>query len=237
MRAGDLDWWLLRQGRLGAAWNMALDEALLEGAAGLGRPLLRFYGWDTEAATFGYSQKYDRVAGWTGVRPLVRRPTGGGLVLHNGDFTYTLVFPSGDPWHRLRARESYRRVHLWVSGGLRRLGLATELATAAADGGGGRCFAGPEEHDVLWCGLKVAGAAQRRTRDGLLIQGSARFEVGGPGREAFQAALLAEAQEAWGVRWADWTVEPALEACAQALEIGKYGTATWNEARGTIDTR
>ncbi len=97
---------------------MALDEALLEAAARLGRPVLRFYGWTEPAATFGYFQKYAEVERATLLRPLIRRPTGGGIVPHDADWTYSLVFPPDHEWHSLKAEESYRRVHEWIQVGI-----------------------------------------------------------------------------------------------------------------------
>jgi len=96
------DWLLLRQGKNAADYNMALDEALLQSAPELGRPVLRFYGWLEPAATFGYSQRYAEIEKLTALRPLVRRPTGGGLVPHDADWTYSLVFPAGHFWPRFQ---------------------------------------------------------------------------------------------------------------------------------------
>src|SRR5688500_8962107 len=112
-RAGAMmeNWFLLRSGKCDSAWNMALDEALLTSAAQLQSPVLRFYGWTEPAATFGYFQKYSEVENWSSLRPLIRRPTGGGLVPHYKDWTYSLVFPPGHYWHEFQAGESYRRVH------------------------------------------------------------------------------------------------------------------------------
>src|SRR5688500_19908477 len=91
-----MNWNLLRTGNRTASWNMALDEALLEQSSAIGGPILRLYGWAERAATFGYSQRYREVAEWTALRPLIRRPTGGGLVPHDADWTYSLVFPPED---------------------------------------------------------------------------------------------------------------------------------------------
>ena len=107
-------WLLLRQGKHAFDYNMALDEALLESAPELGRPVLRFYGWTEPAASFGYSQRWAEIEKLTVLRPLVRRPTGGGLVPHDKDWTYSLVFPPEHFWYRLKAAESYRRVHEWL---------------------------------------------------------------------------------------------------------------------------
>ena len=75
-------WLLLDSGAGEPAFNMALDEALLELAATTNQPVLRFYGWTQPAATFGYSQPIAELERVTHLRPLVRRPTGGGLVPH-----------------------------------------------------------------------------------------------------------------------------------------------------------
>ena len=82
------DWLWLNSRANTPAYNMALDEALLENAATLGRPLMRFYDWTEPCATFGYSQKIAQIEAATNLRPLIRRCTGGGLVPHNGDWTY-----------------------------------------------------------------------------------------------------------------------------------------------------
>jgi len=91
-----MNWLLLNSGRCGSTFNMAMDEALLEAMPRFGQPVLRFYGWSEPAATFGYFQKFAEVERLTKLRPLIRRPTGGGLVPHDADWTYSLVFPAGD---------------------------------------------------------------------------------------------------------------------------------------------
>ena len=167
-----LAFYVLNSGSDAAAENMATDEALLQAMPRLEAPVLRFYGWREKAASFGYFQRFADVERWTLLRPLVRRPTGGGLVPHDSDWTYSLAFPSGHPWYGLRAVESYRRAHEWLQGAFAKLGIQTELARSAHHAEPGQCFVGHEVSDVLWEGRKLAGAAQRRTKAGLLIQGS-----------------------------------------------------------------
>jgi len=186
-------WFLLDSGPGDPAFNMALDEALLSSMPRLQAPVLRFYSWTQAAASFGYFQKYGEVEQMTHLRPLVRRPTGGGLVPHDADWTYSLAVAVGHTWYQLRATESYRRIHEWVAAAFRSAGIDAQLAPGARVAGAGQCFVGYEQSDVLWNGLKIAGAAQRRTRDGLLIQGSIQ-----PGpikltREEWQANLLSAA--------------------------------------------
>src|SRR5438034_1545690 len=107
-------WLLLQSGPGPAAFNMALDEALLEAMPRLGKPVLRFYGWTQPAAAFGYFQKYAEAERATLLRPLVGRPTGGGIVPHEADWTYSLAFPARSGWRSFRAVETYRRRGHWI---------------------------------------------------------------------------------------------------------------------------
>jgi lipoate-protein ligase A len=209
---------------------MAMDEALLEAAPALGRPLLRFYSWQTAAATFGYSQRYSEVQALTPLRPLIRRPTGGGVVPHDGDWTYTLVFPPAHAWYGLRARASYERLHQWLQLSLDQLGLATHLAPTPAVGAPTHCFMRAEQHDVLHRGAKIAGAAQRRTRAGLLIQGSVQApkELR---RDDWETRLCALATSQWGVSWREFEAGESLHARAQELAASKFSLETHNRRR------
>ena len=206
---------------------MALDEALLAAVSRLGQPVLRIYGWTEPAATFGYFQKYVEVERATHLRPLIRRPTGGGIVPHDADWTYSLVFPPGQEWHSLKAEESYRRVHEWIQRAFARLNIATELAptrhsslvTRHSSPG---CFAGHEKSDLLWHGKKIAGAAQRRNKLGLLIQGSVQPPPISVTRTDWQQAMLAAGHDGWGVKWSDFKPDAALRGQAESLVRQKY---------------
>src|SRR5437899_12353136 len=140
----DSTWHLLRCGGRTAAENMAVDEVLLELAPTIGRPVLRFYSWSEGAASFGYSQRFSEVARLTPLRPLVRRPTGGGLVPHDADWTYSLVFPPGHWWYASRATESYQRVHEWIRDAFARFNIMPELAPSRRKELPGQCFVGAE---------------------------------------------------------------------------------------------
>jgi lipoate-protein ligase A len=224
MNAG---WYLLEQGSQPASYNMALDEALLQCAPELGRPVLRFYGWREPSATFGYAQKYSEVEKMTRLRPLIRRPTGGGLVPHDADWTYSLVFPAGHFWHGLKAVESYHRVHQWIRDAFARMQVETSLAPAAQKEIPGQCFVGCEKSDIVWGGRKIAGAAQRRTRTGLLIQGSIQPPPIPLAREKWQAAMCAID----GHPWTALEISAPLAEIVQALEKAKYAQPGYNQKR------
>jgi lipoate-protein ligase A len=163
-----------------AAMNMALDEALLERAT---RASIRFYQWDHLALSFGYFGKYIDVAEYAVQRDSVRRWTGGGIVFHGDDLTYSVVIPASAEFFSESATSIYAAIHAALCNVLVASGKRAGLAegrdaalrlprTAQRAVPTNACFARPVLADVMVNGRKVAGAAQRRTRRGLLQQGS-----------------------------------------------------------------
>ena len=206
---------------------MAMDEALLETAPQCGHAVLRFYSWTEPAATFGYSQKFADAAAMTRLRPLVRRPTGGGLVPHDADWTYSLVFPPQHPWYHFKAVESYRRVHEWIRDAFAGLSVPTTLAPESQIEIPGQCFVGAEKFDLLWHGRKIAGAAQRRTRAGLLIQGSVQPPPISLERTAWESAMRAALE----VEWKPLPPDSLPTELARRLAETKFAQAGFNEKR------
>jgi lipoate-protein ligase A len=226
-----MNWSLLNSGKCDAAFNMALDEALLEAMPRLQKPVLRFYGWKEPAATFGYFQKYSDVASAAQLRPLIRRPTGGGIVPHDADWTYSAVFPPGHEWHSLKAEESYRRIHDWLRLAFAELKVETELAPCCKKSLPGQCFAGHEKFDLLWHGKKIAGAAQRRNKLGLLIQGSVQPPLVSMKRAEWEKAMCEVAVEKFEVGWDDFSPEVELREQAERLSRQKYSQRDYNQKR------
>lgn len=210
---------------------MALDEALLDSVSRLGLPVLRFYAWSDPAASFGYSQKYTDVAQWTPVRPLVRRPTGGGLVLHVSDWTYSVVFPREHSWYRLRAAESYAQIHWWVQSVFVKLGVDASLAGVSAHGLAGKCFARSEKSDLVYGGKKIAGAAQRRSRTGLLIQGSVQLGSLNIDKERWKDLMKAAVPTGKESAWSALQLDSDLVGRVKILMEGKYTRKKYHERR------
>jgi lipoyl(octanoyl) transferase len=225
-----MNFFLLNSGQCDAAFNMALDEALLEAMPRLQNPALRFYGWEKPAATFGYFQKFAEVESATSLRPLIRRPTGGGIVPHDADWTYSAVFPPGHEWHSLAAIESYRRIHAWIQSAFAELKIETELAPCCQKSLPGQCFAGHEKSDLLWRGKKIAGAAQRRNKLGLLIQGSVQPPVK-LARADWEGAMCAVAQRHFATGWAKFSPGAELRQRAEKLRAEKFSQESYNEKR------
>ena len=221
----------LNSGPCEAAFNMALDEALLENVSRLGKPVLRFYGWTEPAATFGYFQKIAEVEEATHLRPLIRRPTGGGIVPHDVDWTYSVVFPPGHEWHALKAEESYRRIHDWLRLAFEKLKVEMELASYCKKSLPGQCFAGHEKFDLLWGGKKIAGAAQRRNQLGLLIQGSIQPPSLPLKRAEFEDAMRAVARGSFHLIVQEFVSDTALRARAAELQSKKFSQPSYNRKR------
>ena len=148
--------------------NMAVDQWIAETAE---LPVLRSYRWTPGWGSFGYFVKHAELPSH-GLR-WVRRWTGGGIVDHRADWTYTLFIPRGQELAEARGAESYREIHTALVSALSSTGMSARLAGPAAPAAGGECFIQPVEYDLLDpAGRKIAGAGQRRTVRGLLHQGS-----------------------------------------------------------------
>ncbi|MGA3171513.1 MAG: hypothetical protein ABSE62_10915 [Chthoniobacteraceae bacterium] len=196
---------------------MAIDEALL---AAIDRPVLRVYRWARPAVSFGYFERWEPVRAAHPDREPVRRWTGGGVVLHGEDLTYSVLVPraGGVP------ADSYASVHGALCAALSDAGIPACAASSSAPRISQSCFENPVLHDVMASGKKVAGAAQRRTRLGLLHQGSIQ------GQDlclpyAFGAAFAAHLAATVHLHSFDVT------AAAAKLAREKYAAAAWLEMR------
>lgn len=170
-----LEYWSDSSARTGAE-NMAVDQLLMECVEK--HPLLRIYHWSEPSVSFGYFHTLEEARTAfppTMEHPLtyVRRWTGGGVVDHRIGLTYTLVIPRECRLSRERGAESYRLIHQILGKTLMMLGQDVRLVAADEARQGPVCFANPVGYDLLNSrGEKIAGAGQRRTRNGLLHQGS-----------------------------------------------------------------
>lgn len=200
--------------------HMALDETLLLTTSA---PVMRVYRWDGPWVSLGcFVPRAEAERAFPG-RPLVRRWTGGGIVDHSADWTYSLVIPRGEPLAALGTAESYRVIHAALVAAFTACGLPARLADVPPAGLGGLCFQQPVLADVVVeDGRKIAGAAQRRTRHGLLHQGSVQgTNVPGPLPTLFASALAA------GKPPPAFTPPARLITLAQSLAREKYATPLW----------
>lgn len=203
--------WIDSEPRDGPA-QMACDEALL-GATVL--PALRVFRWARPWVSAGFFIPWKEACAVRPDLPVCRRWTGGGIVVHEDDFTFSLTVPRSDPWALRRPAESYRDLHRALAEALRKAGIEAALAPRLSVGQS-ECFAGPVEHDLVAAGRKVAGGAQRRTKRGLIHQGSAQ----GLSLDARFGEILAECLAGKVVAW---DAPAKLEDEITSLTAGKYG--------------
>ena len=226
-----------------AALNMAIDEALL-GRLG-NRAVLRCYRWTRPAVSFGCFGRIHEVRDAYPGRELVRRWTGGGIVDHAADFTFSLLVPKVLPLASLPAAEAYPRVHTAVAMALTGAGFAGVENVPARTGVSHPefppatqppphllpCFEHPVAHDLTQAGRKVAGGAQRRTRMGLLHQGSVQKLSSGSGawaaeeRQVFAGMLMG----CLGAERSCVAISPSIIEAAEEIAAHKYGAPSWLE--------
>jgi len=204
-----------------SALNMAIDEALLENAT---EPSIRFYKWDHPALSFGYFGKFADVADHSTERDLVRRWTGGGIVFHSDDLTYSIVIPASEAAFSESSMSVYEKIHDALRAALVRSGRDVELAANGAQKISDSCFANPVRGDVLSNGRKIAGAAQRRTRHGLLQQGSIQdIDLTTEFADQFASELCS--------KYCHNTLDERLIARACEIAEQKYETQVWLRKR------
>ncbi len=219
--------------------QMALDEVLLQRVE---RPLLRIYRWSDSSAsascvTFGYFQKFAEVRRRHPSLPLVRRWTGGGMVEHGSDPTFSLMIPkeSAEKSRCMTAKLSpqffYRHLHGLLAEELKKI-CTSEIHLAAEEDllVGPSCFTAPARNDLLMEGRKILGGAQRRSAGSLLYQGSLQgMESAG---EKSKRSLLEKAlPRALSSSLFHYALGTNLRNEAIRLAESKYSSPAWNERR------
>jgi len=198
---------------------MALDEALFWSCD---RPTLRCYRWLRPSISFGYFSEWDVVFERYPDRDLVRRWTGGGIVEHGKDFTYSLSLPVNETLPK--SRDLYRLVHESIAETIRSNGQSLEIAVVPDANRSDACFDRSVEFDLKLNNLKIAGAAIRRHRVGLLLQGSIQ-RVHLPPDFGQQLAWRLSEEVHLSVPG------QAVIESARRLETQKYSSTEWNRRR------
>ena len=140
-----------------AAMNMAIDEALLETAV---VPTIRFYRWRSPALSFGYFGKFSDVAIYAAERDLVRRWTGGGIVFHGDDLTYSIVIPASDPAFDESSIAIYEKIHRALCDALNGMVNSAVVAGRVEPGATSRCDASRRQRQRLQL-LRESGSRRR----------------------------------------------------------------------------
>lgn len=161
------------------AWNMAVDEAVMESSGrGDTPPTLRLYGWDPACLSLGYAQSYSDVdtnrlqaRGWE----VVRRVTGGRAILHVDELTYSIAAPTDEIRFRGTILESYHRLAEALILAVHTLGLPVQMEENVPPSNspkGPVCFEVPSAYEIVIHGKKIIGSAQARKKEGILQHGT-----------------------------------------------------------------
>jgi lipoate-protein ligase A len=241
---------LLIHGPSAGAWNMAVDQALLETADAERIATLRFYEWVEPTLSLGYFQPAaDRHQHLASLEcPLVRRSSGGGAILHDRELTYSFTMPI----ERQSAADAARlsmSIHESLTTALERLGISAQLCQNTGPRNAEQpflCFARRAVGDLLVNDCKIAGSAQRRRRGAIVQHGSvllasSSFAPELPGLleltgqvilagklgELFQAAI----GDRLNVGWMAPAASSPIGKLAATLLAEKFGAAAWNLKR------
>ncbi|NMH74375.1 lipoate--protein ligase family protein [Bacillus sp. RO2] len=172
------------------AFNMALDEALLDWhSKGIIPPTIRFYGWNPPTLSVGYFQKVEKEINMERVKELglgfVRRPTGGRGVLHDMELTYSVIVSEEHPEMPQTVTEAYRVISEGILEGFKALGLDAYFAIPRTEEEkqglknprSSVCFDAPSWYELVVEGRKVAGSAQTRQKGVILQHGSILLDI------------------------------------------------------------
>ena len=162
------------------AWNMSVDEAILEGVySGESLPTLRLYAWDPACLSLGHAQPFEEVDqgalaenGWD----VVRRPTGGRAILHVDELTYAIIAPETEPRVAGGVLQSYLRLSQALLEALRLIGLSPKANEKDSEDKSSKpnpvCFEVPSNYEITVQGRKLIGSAQARRKEGILQHGA-----------------------------------------------------------------
>jgi len=178
-------WGFIDSGHTSPAFNMALDELMVEWLSkGEIGPTLRFYGWSPAGISIGRFQDANKKIDFPqaanyGVE-IVRRQTGGRAVLHDQELTYSVAVPETHPAMPRSVKEAYLVISKGLLEGFRELGINAEFAipeSSREKTNSAVCFDKSSWYELLVDGKKAAGSAQMRRKGIILQHGSIPIEI------------------------------------------------------------
>ncbi len=183
-------WRFIDSGNCSPAFNMALDEALLDWKSeGKIPSTIRFYGWNPASLSIGYFQKVEKEINLEAVKKhglgFVRRPTGGRGVLHEHELTYSVIVSEEHPQMPQSVTAAYRVISEGILRGFHQLGMDAYFAVpktaeekeSLKNPRSAVCFDAPSWYELVVEGRKVAGSAQTRQKGVILQHGSILLDI------------------------------------------------------------
>ncbi len=231
------------------AWNMAVDEHLLDWTSNTGCCCWRFYQWAEPTLSLGYFQRYVDRDTHVASRdcPAVRRASGGGAILHHIELTYSLAVPSVHPLAR-RRQWTYETIHHTLITVLSKWGIQADLYGTPQPGeqksGDFMCFSRRSSGDIVVGDVKIAGSAQRRIAGAVLQHGSvllrrtsAAPELPGLCETTGKAIEPAELMHVWRQRlaealrfcWHEDRLSKEEEDRVTRIVAEKYALSSWTK--------
>lgn len=219
-------------------YNMAIDEAILELCTQNDPPTLRFYEWEGIPVSIGYFQPAEKIKRSLSMPDcsIVRRPTGGGAVVHNNDITFSIVFP--ESLLNTSITDSYKQINLSV---IEEIGLQENLCLIDTDNQSqrkqkrpGLCFDEPTRYDIIWKNIKVGGNAQRRKKGIVLHQSSFFYDkcdIQGYTRSDYVQIIEKSMESLFNQKLSIQKLTTSEEKLANQLLINRYSKPTWNYHR------
>ncbi|PCI75266.1 hypothetical protein COB21_05875 [Candidatus Aerophobetes bacterium] len=201
------DWDVLNGADKEACLNMQIDKKLLSEVGKRGKPVIHIHRWKAPSATYGYffplaKHVKEEARGEGSATVLARRPTGGGMVFHAFDISFAVVLPLNFPGISDVTVDNYKWINCAALRAVEKflstinpeksnplLSLLEKESPKKKEEIGGFCMAKPTVYDVvLENGQKIVGAAQRRTKEGLLHQGTVALTL--PSKNMICATLV-----------------------------------------------
>ncbi len=217
-----------------ATFNMAVDEILMESQSEPETfPVLRIYSWDTPACSIGYFQNVDEIKKRFQCEklniPVVRRITGGGLVFHGEDLTFSLCFKNPNAFLPGDVKSSYLKINETLLSGFRKLYPKMDFADcrklpSARNGRDRICFESPSCYDLILKGEKVVGSSQRR-KEGTFLHQCSIFLKGK--KENLIGALREGFKTKWGIDFLEKGLTAGELKTAREKERERYSLRDW----------
>ncbi|MCH9630218.1 MAG: Octanoyltransferase LipM [Chlamydiia bacterium] len=219
-------WQVLESGIKSAEENMALDAKLLENLKNDDDPILHLYDWKKKSATYGYFINTKDYLNLDGAKKheldLARRPTGGGIVFHTNDLAFSVLVPSDHKGYSENTLENYQYVNDKVIEAIKLLLEESNLTLLPGEpvpldsSCKNFCMAKPTIYDVMLGGKKIAGAAQRKRKQGFLHQGT--ISIAFPKKVFLQEVLKSDTKvfeamqsNTYSILGEDWNVSDLME--------------------------
>ena len=220
---------------MGADWWMFSNSSQVQ------LPTFRAYSWESDEISFGYGQNWEWVERVTGlpINNLMRRPTGGGIVRHGGDWTYCLTLPGDHPSFSIPSLRLYELIHEAIGLALAKQDVATSLQPCPAckpNGIPGDCFEEPVGKDLMTENgkVKLAGAAMKKSKKAVLVQGTIDLSsIPGFDAKSFKNGLVGALSDI--VKEKAETVEwPESFLSERNIFAGEFASLDWRRDRKRV---